>query len=470
MREIIGTTLLLAATAILTLSAVNAYDNDALGAKGQFVIRGKIESNNDGVLHAAISDFTKHKSFDIPLDSLGNFQETVSITGPLQTMYVYLNDAFTIPVVPNDTVTLIFSEGKVQLSGIIPAHDNDLKMAVAAFENMRPRAVEIMESPMNLPDDSSRIATANLYNSFTHDYNALINEIERDYGKLAHPGYFQADAYYTIIDRADHRGITDLITERPDSAALNIIYPSYREHLLNAMKMSAYGEMNARNVPEDSTLIFILESCRDGAPDSFTKDLITAQNIRDFGMRYPFDEISFVKDAAAGISTDWLREESEDYIKSISRISKGNPMPELTLVNEKGDTLTLADFKGTSLMLDIWGVGCGFCMMEFEKMKEFDEIFGKYSDNFKVLTICTHPHPFDDEAWRNVVRHYDLSSINTLLVADKSDPVYKSYPMPTYFIIDREGKIYQAHSDRPSDLIRQHGDGVTTLIDQVVAE
>ncbi len=68
----------------------------------------------------------------------------------------------------------------------------------------------------------------------------------------------------------------------------------------------------------------------------------------------------------------------------IVRTQAGTKMPELTFKDPDGNTLALADLKGTPVLLNIWATWCVPCVIE---MPLLDSLAGELGDDVKVLTV-----------------------------------------------------------------------------------
>lgn len=148
-------------------------------------------------------------------------------------------------------------------------------------------------------------------------------------------------------------------------------------------------------------------------------------------------------------------------------IAPGQPAPDFHYVSVNGDSLSLEDFKGKVIYLDVWATWCGPCLAEFpsskELKKEYEEeenlVFmyvsiDEESDHQKWLDFLEKDpefkgvHLFADGAWRSkIAEDYMIKGI------------------PRYMLIDHEGKVANSNAPRPSS-----GEVIRQSLDELLAE
>ena len=74
----------------------------------------------------------------------------------------------------------------------------------------------------------------------------------------------------------------------------------------------------------------------------------------------------------------------------IDRSHKGEPAPDLAFAAPDGATTTLAAFKGTPLLVNLWATWCAPCIAE---MPTLDALAAEKGDTLRVLTISQDLDP-----------------------------------------------------------------------------
>ncbi len=137
------------------------------------------------------------------------------------------------------------------------------------------------------------------------------------------------------------------------------------------------------------------------------------------------------------------------------RVAPGNVAPSFSLTDIDGNPVSLEDFKGKVVYLDFWASWCGPCMREVPHAKELKERFEGQND-LVFLYISVDE---DLDAWKNTVAQHEIKGVHLNIqgMGNETAELYNVKGVPTFYIIDREGIIYDNNPGRPSsgDLIDQ---------------
>jgi len=152
------------------------------------------------------------------------------------------------------------------------------------------------------------------------------------------------------------------------------------------------------------------------------------------------------KDADAFIAT-LLKGFIDEVRANVEKLMINEPAPDFYVTDVNGKKVTLADFKGKTIVLDFWATWCGPCVASFPAMQI---AVNRYvtDPNVKFLFIHTWENvadPLTDAKQFLSKRNYQFD-----LYMDTIDPVTKRPPaatafkvkgIPAKFIIDGKGRI-----------------------------
>jgi thiol-disulfide isomerase/thioredoxin len=128
----------------------------------------------------------------------------------------------------------------------------------------------------------------------------------------------------------------------------------------------------------------------------------------------------------------------------------GQPAPGFSLQDINGKTVSLNDFKGKVVYIDVWATWCGPCVAEIPHSKKLKE---KYKDKTDIVFLYIS---FDSEEkkWKSFVEKKELSGVQLISRQGKEADVLKNYnvlTIPRFILINKKGNIASYDAKRPSD-------------------
>jgi thiol-disulfide isomerase/thioredoxin len=131
----------------------------------------------------------------------------------------------------------------------------------------------------------------------------------------------------------------------------------------------------------------------------------------------------------------------------------GMPAPAFSFPDTTGTQISLVDFKGKYVYIDVWATWCYPCIREIPKLKELEQEFG---DEIAFLSISIDD---DKERWHKYVKEKALTGVQILSlpqigrISSSAEimELYMIQGIPRFIMIDPDGNLIDADASRPSD-------------------
>jgi len=125
-----------------------------------------------------------------------------------------------------------------------------------------------------------------------------------------------------------------------------------------------------------------------------------------------------------------------NFFLNKEKVAKGDTAPDFVITDLQGKTHQLSDYRGKGVFLNFWGTWCEPCEREMPFM---ENQYQKYKElGVEIIAINVGEPKFSVEKF---VDQYDMSFPVGI---DKGDQILNTYgvdPLPTTFLIDKDGKV-----------------------------
>lgn len=126
----------------------------------------------------------------------------------------------------------------------------------------------------------------------------------------------------------------------------------------------------------------------------------------------------------------------------------GGVAADFTYTDTNGEEVSLSDFKGKVVLVDVWATWCGPCKYEIPYLKKLEEEM-KTSDI--VFLGVSLDEEKDKQKWLDFIKKEQLGGVQLHAGGwSKITKDYKIKGVPHFIVVDRKGNIVSADAPRPS--------------------
>ena len=142
---------------------------------------------------------------------------------------------------------------------------------------------------------------------------------------------------------------------------------------------------------------------------------------------------------SAGIIFLLQTKDSNFNLSGSSQIKKGKPAPNFSLPNLDGSMVSLADYKGTVVLLNIWATWCPPCVEEMPSMEKLHQALKE--EAFEIVAVSIDASGF--KAVRPFMKKHKLSFPALIDPGGTTQSLYRTTGVPESIIIDKNGIIIE---------------------------
>jgi peroxiredoxin len=142
------------------------------------------------------------------------------------------------------------------------------------------------------------------------------------------------------------------------------------------------------------------------------------------------------------------KESEEENVEKNSKnkvgTKKGNTAPDFTIVDLNEKKVSLSDYRGKKIILNMWATWCPPCRAEMPEMQSYYETYAE-EDNVEILAVNM---TFQDSI-SNIETFKEENGITFPILLDRHNDVgvpYRVMVLPTTWFINEEGIISDVHS------------------------
>ncbi|HDY90234.1 MAG TPA: TlpA family protein disulfide reductase [bacterium] len=127
-------------------------------------------------------------------------------------------------------------------------------------------------------------------------------------------------------------------------------------------------------------------------------------------------------------------DEQKQVEPNMQKVSQLMPAPDFKLQDINGESVSLKDFSGKTVLLVFWATWCPHCKKEIPKLKE---IYENYKDkDFDIIAISV------DDNLEKLKKFVEKNEIKYKVLFDKETDIARLYGVmgiPAHYVVDKDG-------------------------------
>lgn len=147
--------------------------------------------------------------------------------------------------------------------------------------------------------------------------------------------------------------------------------------------------------------------------------------------------------------TPSLKTRAETMGTKLYDTRSGGIAADFTYPDVNGKEVSLSDFKGKVVLVDVWATWCGPCRKEIPHLKKLEEEMKATDVVFVGVSV---DEAKDKQKWLDFIKKEELAGVQLLASGwSKITKDYKINGIPRFMVFDRKGNIVSVDAPRPSN-------------------
>lgn len=399
----------------------------------------------------------------IKIDAQGDFNYTTFLKSPEYFTIFMGRDQFYLYLKPADSLSFnadINSIDEAKFSGASVLYNNYLAQVLKSEQEFS-KSMQIIltqseEKAVVSMDSLKKIMLDELHNLDQNyeniDAKFLEMETERInyYWAWTHVMYPLYYAYYNKDDNFKTSPEYDSYAtdiKKDNEAMLEL--PEYRKYISNLLnaELEDYFKSDSLQNANPSFTVYQFQKINELFNDASVKDYLAFRTMSEHVQYDGVKDYDKVWPAFSALcKNEQMTHEIQSALDEWKDLMPGKPAKDFKGVNMAGDTVKLSDFVGKYVYVDVWATWCNPCLGEIPDLMRIEE---EMKDNNIVFISASVDQ--DKSAWEKMMTERKLMG-HQIYVGHSDDlsGYYKISGIPRFMLFDREGKILEVSSDRPS--------------------
>ena len=358
-----------------------------------------------------------------------------------------MNYFYPIWVKSDDKVSVRLTREGMRLYGK-NSHENKI---LSSFQNLLQDTIGASLRPFLLREMT--------FQQFFNALERLANQIEDFKSTICTKNdYFNSLMKYYVDCQMDYIALNYIMSPKP----VNYVWPKDNElspYYSTIVSKGKFADENVLKFPEGFRLLnmymnyaqrFLGDQCPENELELLSSRILQGEMALEYLQRQTslFSCRKLMRKYAPFLSPEQQRE-ADMIFAQLEKKNASQRAVDFTYPDINGHKISLSDFKGKVVLLDIWATWCGPCRAELPHLKKLEEEMA--GTDLVVIGVSTDVQK-DYEKWKGMVERGEVVGIQ--LFSNGGEELRKAYQVdgiPRFIVFDREGKVAESSAPRPSN-------------------
>lgn len=230
----------------------------------------------------------------------------------------------------------------------------------------------------------------------------------------------------------------------------------YYPNWIDGMQEFLYGQLEAGKTKIKSNATRLADLAA-GITNEATRELYIMEALRLEILRSNLvgaeDRVNSVRGMIGSPANKVLLDQMPSQIRQATERYKGalpgTDLSTFNFKNERGEVVTLGDFKNKYVFIDLWSTGCNPCVGEIPYIKEMEHRFAG-----KPIAWVSISLDLDEKEWKDFLVKNNMKGIQLLCEKGFKHPFIEQIGLsgiPRFVLLDKEGRVVDYSAMRPSN-------------------
>ncbi len=429
---------------------VLAFSAFAFAKSGKIKLHGKVQ--NQTAENISISDLGNNQLFEMDLKADGSFKGSVKVTDGYF-MLKYGRNTFYVYLYPKDDLEITFDALEIEKTLSFKGDGAERNNYLNAKRLLNKQTLQDIDSFYSINEDQYLINISNLKAGqeqlmANYDLSSFFMIEEKKsihYDFLLSLKNFQSSLEFyrgeEVTPTSDYLKPLEEIDYTDEKEYQKHPYYRYLTNYHYSNNIEDASGVDAklaqlRNVPHQPALITLVNGFYGKISNKTDHPEEYLELIKKVTSHKPF--------------IDAAQKKYDELLQMETYLSQGSPSPGFEYESIDGSIVSLSNFRGKYVYIDVWATWCAPCIQQIPYLKELEERFKNDSIVFVSISVDKKR---DKKSWKKMIDEKSLHGIQ--LFADKSFDsdfmeAYAVHSIPRFIILDPEGNVIDANAPRPS--------------------